>query len=306
MNQPASGARIAAVPVSPSAAGDQGETRALNALTQPELIKECERLQEESRRRTVALASAAHELKTPLAVVAGYTELLLSQKTGPLTEKQEDILGEIKANGERLKRFIEDFLTFGATETKTLRLNLESADLNDCLSEVCSFWVPRFQEKGVAFYFLPGESVSPFYFDPLKLQHVVSNLIHNALKFTPVSGTVWLSTEVYRWERRARDVRPPSERRRGATKAPTAIRVNVSDTGPGIAPEFQLEIFDEFHKLQQPGNSADSMGLGLAIARRLVEAHGGKIWVESESGSGAKFSFLIPVRDNAIQKVEVK
>jgi signal transduction histidine kinase len=275
-------------------------------MGQHDLIQECERLQQEARRRTVALASAAHELKTPLAVIAGYTELLLSQKTGQLTKKQQSILEEIRANGERLRRFIEDFLTFGATETRNLRMNLELRDLNDTLSEVCGFWVSRFQEKGVAFYFLPGDALPPFYFDALKLQHVVSNLIHNALKFTPVSGTVWLSTEVYRWERRSRTLPPSVERRRTSLRVPTAIRVNVSDTGPGIAPEFQLEVFDEFHKLQQPGNAADSMGLGLAIARRLVEAHNGKIWVESEAGSGSKFSFLVPVRESAEQKVELE
>src|SRR5882672_3763237 len=108
----------------------------------------CERLREESRRRTVALASAVHELRTPLAVMEGYMELLFSGKAGSLNEKQQHILEDMKANEKRLKTFIADFLTFAAIETKNLNMNFEVGNLNDCLSEVCTLWMPRFQQKG--------------------------------------------------------------------------------------------------------------------------------------------------------------
>lgn len=98
------------------------------------------------------------------------------------------------------------------------------------------------------------------------------------------------------WERRALAKSPgKSERRRQAVTAPNAMKVSVSDTGPGIRPEFHQEIFDEFFRL--PGNEAtEGMGLGLAIARRLLQAMGGKIWVESELGAGSKFSFIVPLK----------
>jgi signal transduction histidine kinase len=201
----------------------------------------------------------------------------------------------MKANEKRLKTFIADFLTFSAIETKNLNMNFEVGDLNSCLSEVCSLWMPRFQQKGVALYFSPEQDLQPFPFDHLKLQHVVSNLIHNAWKFTPPRGTVWVSAEKYYWERRLREEPTNMEKRRLETrKLPRAARVIVSDTGPGIEPEFHQEIFNDFRKLSR-GNASDSMGLGLSIARRLVNAHGGKIWVESKPGSGSKFLFLIPI-----------
>jgi signal transduction histidine kinase len=267
----------------------------LDALDVDQIRGVCERLREESRRRTVALASAVHELRTPLAVMEGYMELLYSGKAGSLNEKQQHILEDMKANEKRLKSFIADFLTFSAIETKNINMHFEVSDLNNCLAEVCALWMPRFQQKGVALYFSPEQDLQPFAFDHLKLQHVVSNLIHNAWKFTPTRGTVWVSAEKYYWERRLREEPTSMEKRRIETrKLPRAARVIVSDTGPGIEPEFHQEIFNDFRKLSR-GNAHDSMGLGLSIARRLVNAHGGKIWVESKHGSGSKFLFLIPI-----------
>ncbi len=132
--------------------------------------------------------------------------------------------------------------------------------------------------------------------DSAKIQRIISNLLENASKFTPQGGTVWLHAEPYMWERRA--VSKPAasgERRRQTTGSPNAVKVSVSDTGPGIPPEYHQEIFDDFFRL--PGSEAsEGMGLGLAIARRLVQAMGGKIWVESEPGAGCKFSFLVPMK----------
>ena len=268
----------------------------LSTLDQVEALGVCERLREELQRRTVALASAVHELRTPLAVMDGYIDLLCGGKAGPLNAKQSEILADMQSNAKRLKSFIADFLTFTAIETKNLNMNLEVADMNACLSEVCTLWLPRFQQKKVALYFLPGEELRPFPFDHLKIQHVVSNLIHNALKFTAANGTVWVSAESFRWDRRLREEPlTAEERRRQKSKLPKAVKVTVSDTGPGIEPEFHQEIFQDFRKLSRQGNAPDSMGLGLSIARRLVQAHNGKIWVDSKHGAGSKFLFLIPI-----------
>jgi signal transduction histidine kinase len=268
----------------------------LDPLSADELRGVCERLREESRRRTVALASAVHELRTPLAVMDGYIELLCNGKAGALTTQQSKILADMQANEKRLKSFIADFLTFSAIETKNLNMNFEVGDLNTCLAEVCSLWMPRFQKKGISLYFRPEDELEPFPFDHLKIQHVISNLIHNAWKFTPARGTVWLSAEQLHWERRLREEPTTHEKRHIETrKLPKAARMIVSDTGPGIEAEFHQEIFQDFRKLTRPGNSSDSMGLGLSIARRLVNAHGGKIWVESKPGSGSKFFVLIPI-----------
>lgn len=257
---------------------------------------EFEQLRDRFQRTTNALASAAHDLKTPLAILNGYIELLQSERLGSLNERQREVLHDMFSNGQRLQHFIQDFLTFSVLETGELRMQYEAGDINACLSEVCRLWSGRFQDRGLALYFLANEKLNPFPFDLAKIQRVVSNLLENASKFTPQGGTVWLHAEPYMWERRS--VSKPAiagERRRQANAAPNAVKVSVSDTGPGIPPEYHLEIFDDFFRL--PGSEAsDGMGLGLAIARRLVQGMGGKIWVESEPGAGCKFSFLIPLK----------
>jgi histidine kinase len=180
-------------------------------------------------------------------------------------------------------------------------MKFEAGNINACLSEVCRLWSPRFQERGLALYFLANEKVISFPFDAPKVERVISNLLENASKFTPSGGTVWLHAEPMMWERRT--VMKPvvdQERRRKPLVQPNSVKISVSDTGPGIPPEYHLEIFDDFFRL--PSNEkSEGMGLGLAIARRLVLAMGGKIWVESEAGAGCKFSFILPMKPPAVE-----
>lgn len=263
--------------------------------------QEYSQLRERYTRTTNALASAAHDLKTPLAILNGYVELLQSEKLGVLNERQREVLRDMRANGQRLQRYIQDFLSFSVLETGQLKMKFEGGNINACLSEVCRLWSPRFQERGLALYFLANEKVIEFPFDAPKVERVISNLLENASKFTPSGGTVWLHAEPMMWERRT--VSKPvvnHERRRKPLAQANSVKISVSDTGPGVPPEYHLEIFDDFFRL--PSNEkSEGMGLGLAIARRLVLAMGGKIWVESEAGSGCKFSFILPMRPPAIE-----
>lgn len=258
--------------------------------------RDLEQLRDRYRKTTNALASAAHDLKTPLAILNGYIELLQSQKLGPLNERQREVMGDMFSSGQRLQHFIQDFLTFSVLETGELRMQYVEGDMNACLSEVCRLWSTRFQERRLALYFLANDKLPPFAFDGPKIQRVISNLLENASKYTLQGGTVWLHAEPHMWERRGvAKSAVNGERRRQSLDAPNAVKVSVADTGPGIRPEFHLEIFDDFFRL--PGSeSAEGMGLGLAIARRLLQGMSGKIWVESEPGAGCKFSFLIPMK----------
>jgi two-component system, NarL family, sensor histidine kinase BarA len=253
-------------------------------------------LQERLLRTANALGSAAHDLKTPLAILNGYVELLQSEKLGTLNSRQREVLRDMQSSGKRLQQFIQDFLTYSALETGGLSMKFSKGNLNDCLSEVCRLWSTRFQEKGLALYFLPNDKLPMFAFDAPKLERVISNLLENSYKFVPRGGTVWLHAEPHMWERRAASQPALSgERRRQDTSQPNAVKVSVSDTGPGIAAEFQQEVFDDFFRL--PGNeNQEGMGLGLAIVRRLVQGMGGKVWVESDFGAGCKFSFLVPFK----------
>ncbi|HXF12811.1 MAG TPA: HAMP domain-containing sensor histidine kinase, partial [Terriglobales bacterium] len=260
-----------------------------------EQSQEFSQLQERYLRTTNALASAAHDLKTPLSILNGYVDMLQSEKLGSLNERQREVLRDMHSNGQRLQRYIQDFLSFSVLETGELKMKFEAGNINASLSEVCRLWSPRFQEKGLALYFLANEKVQNFAFDGPKVERVVSNLLENASKFTPAGGTVWLHAEPYMWERRS--IAKPAitqERRRRPLTAPNSVKISVSDTGPGIPPEYHLEIFDDFFRL--PTNEkTEGMGLGLAIARRLVLGMGGKIWVESEPSAGCKFSFIVPL-----------
>lgn len=239
-----------------------------------------------------ALAAAAHELKTPLAIMGGYLNLLLTGKLGPLAPQQLEVLREMQENGDRLTSFVQNVLTYATLKVNRYEIQNNVADINGCLREIAEFWAQRFQDKAIAFYFLPDEKLPEFPFDWYKVQHVVSNLLDNAMKYTPGSGTVWLHVEPYFWERRAIKRKPLVERRRRLVAHPNCCRISVADNGPGIAPEFQQEIFDDYFRLTTEGMRAEGHGLGLSIARRLVQAAGGKIWVESEPGNGSKFSFL--------------
>jgi signal transduction histidine kinase len=264
------------------------------------LLQEYTQLRERFLRTTNALGSAAHDLRTPLAILNGYIELLQSEKLGPLNERQRQVLGDMFSSGQRLQHFIQDFLSFSVLETGELKMRFEHGDLNACLSEVCRLWSNNFQEKGLALYFLANDKLHEFSFDSAKVQRVVSNLLENASKFTPSGGTVWLHAEPYMWERRATTVSGvATERRRQAATQPNSVKVSVSDTGPGISPEYHIEVFDDFFRLPQ-NEGQPGMGLGLSIARRLVAAMDGKIWVESVPGAGCKFSFIIPLKPPAV------
>ncbi len=286
-------------PFSAEAPSDEAEMR----KTVQELMQEREityrnllaaylRLQEVNRQKTVFLASAAHELKTPLAVMKGYYELLLSGSLGKLAERQREILEDSKDSCDRLVRLVSMFLNYSALESGKLVLQLRENDIRDCINDVVCRWQEPFQRAKVHLDIQIRGEMPMFKFDYQKVQQCVANLLDNALKHTPNGGSVTLLAQTYFWERRSADAAPPQDRRRGSGARPNSVLVSVTDTGSGIAPEFQQEIFEEFVRVDP---SSSGIGLGLAIAKRLVQAHRGKIWVNSEIGSGSSFSFLLPL-----------
>jgi signal transduction histidine kinase len=272
-------------------------------LTVQELLQEREityrnllaaylKLQEVNRQKTVFLASAAHELKTPLAVIKGYYDLLLTGSLGRLTDKQQDILEESKDSCERLVRLVSMFLNYSALESGKLVLQLRENDLRDCLDELAKRWSEAFQRKGVKLDSSFDPSIPSFRFDYQKVQQAAANLLDNSLKHTPAGGSVTLRAGPHFWERRVAGVAPTQERRRLRLPRPNSVEVSVTDTGPGIAAEHHQEIFEDFVRVDR---NTSGMGLGLAIAKRLIQAHRGKIWVESDAQRGSTFTFLLPM-----------
>jgi signal transduction histidine kinase len=239
------------------------------------------------------LVSAAHEFKTPLVVMLGYTDLLLNGHLGGVNQRQKQVLGEIQEGAQRLQKLIQDLLLL--QELKADRIvvqNQESTSVDESVSEIFNYWAPTATQKRIRYQFNPSEGNERVRIEPFKLQHIISNLIENALKHTPAQGMITVSVTPCFWERRkAQSEFLFNMERKESRKVENAVRIDVSDTGRGIAPEHHDQIFEDF--VQLPGGSARGTGLGLAIARRLVEAHGGIIWVESEVAKGSKFSLLL-------------
>jgi len=250
------------------------------------------RLQEANRQKTVFLASAAHELKTPLAVMKGYYDMLLSGSLGKVSQRQRDILQESKDSCDRLVRLVSMFLNYSALESGKLVLQLHDNDLRDCINDMTGRWRDAYQRARVDLEIDVDADLPTFNFDYQKVQQCMVNLLDNALKNTPASGRVTLRARRHFWERRTTEASPSEERRRGSATRPNSVLVSVSDTGNGIAAEFHQEIFEEFVRVDP---SSAGMGLGLAITKRLIQAHRGKIWVDSEPGRGSTFSFLLPI-----------
>lgn len=243
-----------------------------------------------------AAVAAAHDLKTPLAILGGYVDLLGAAELGPLNQRQAAVLKEMSDNLGRLRCFTEEFLAYYSL-CAGIETELDKLGLNECIADLCEMWAPQFARRAVAFYWLPTEGLPLVACGYYKIHHVVSNLLDNALKFTPEGGSVWVHTDDYFWERRAKQAAyHRSGRRRSRPRRANCARISVSDTGPGIALDNIREIFEEFRQVDVNGRKTQGTGLGLTIAKRLVEMHQGKIWVESELGHGSKFSVLLPFR----------
>src|SRR5262249_7263918 len=202
----------------------------------------------------------------------GYAKLLRSGSVGNLTEKQDEILGEIQESAERLQRVIQDLLLLcelrAAKGRGAAREHVGSADVNGNMKELFQYWAPVARQRQIGYEFCPAQGNPKVRVEPLKLQHIVSNLIENALNYTPRGGQVVVSVTECFWDRRkASSGSLFTMERRVNRKIKNAVCIVVSDTGPGIAPEHHQDIFADF--VQLPGAPARGTGLGLAIARRL-------------------------------------
>ena len=260
-------------------------------ITYRNLLAAYLRLQEVNRQKTVFLASAAHELKTPLAVMKGYYDLLLSGSLGKLADRQREILQESKESCDRLVRLVSMFLNYSALESGKLVLQLRENDLRDCIHDLTCRWQDAFKRANVKLEVKVRPELPLFKFDYQKVQQCMANLLDNALKHTPAGGCVTLAAQPHFWDRRTTPTPAAQERRRANKVHLNSVLISISDTGSGIAAEYHQEIFEEFVRVDP---SSSGMGLGLAITKRLIQAHRGKVWVDSELGRGSAFSFVLP------------
>jgi PAS domain S-box-containing protein len=238
-----------------------------------ELARKSEQLEAAGRHKSEFLASMSHELRTPLNAVIGFSEVLLEEMFGPLNAKQRDYLGDVHASGRHLLSLINDVLDLSKIEAGRMELDRVELDLAAAVGEALALLRERAGRKGLALEVCVDGAVGTVRVDERKIKQVLLNLLSNAIKFTPEGGRVAVTAAA-------------SERE---------VTVSVCDTGVGIAPEDQPAVFEEFRQVGAQAAQQEGTGLGLALCRKLVELHGGRIWVESQPGVGSTFSFTIPV-----------
>jgi signal transduction histidine kinase len=252
---------------------DQSAVAIQNARLFSEIEEKSKELAEASQHKSQFLANMSHELRTPLNAILGYTELMADGIYGELPEKTMGVLKRLESNGRHLLGLINDVLDLSKIEAGQLVLELTDYSLEDIAQTVRSTLEPLAADKKLAFKVEVAPKLPPGHGDGRRLTQVVINLVGNAIKFTD-AGEVVITA--------------------GATGG--SFHLSVRDTGPGISAADQVKLFQEF---QQADNAITrkkgGTGLGLAISKRIIEMHGGKIWVESQLGQGSTFAFTLPV-----------
>jgi signal transduction histidine kinase len=256
-----------------------------------------DRLRELDQLKSNFLATVSHELRTPLTAIIGYSDMLASGIAGKLSPEQAEFVETIRSKGDELLALITRMLDLNLIERGKIALHRDSVAPARLLEEVAATVLPQASKKGVAIRVDVPETLAPIALDAVRIKQVLLNLAENAIKFTPAGGEVQLSAA----DRECRDVRADGDDGLGLVvmAAPRrAVEFAVRDTGPGIPRSEQAKIFDAFYQVDGGSTRAHGgAGLGLAIVKHLVEAHGGRIEVESEVGRGATFRFRIPEPD---------
>jgi signal transduction histidine kinase len=281
----------------------QKEAIAEKDLTYRELLLAYSRLQELNQQKNNFLAMATHELRTPVTVMKGYHRILLDERLGKLQPQQKEVLLESEQSCSRLIRIINSLLDLSRIEAGKLELIYQENDFINNVKMVIKQTKEACKRKQLSLVLKLSKGIRRFRYDRDKVNQVLTHLLENSIKYTPPGGKVYVSVEPYFWERRSADaaagLKPQKEQRHQLEErtnhSSNAIMVQVTDTGIGISPEHQQEIFDEFTQVSSNQMNRSGLGLGLNISKRIIEAHGGKIWVDSHLNSGSKFIFLLPL-----------
>jgi len=245
---------------------------------------------EANRAKSDFLANMSHELRTPLNSVIGFSEVLEDEMFGPLNAKQREYVGNILASGKHLLGLINDILDLSKVEAGKVELDLTIISLRPLLATSLTMLQEKALKHGILLSLDPGlDDGLELIADERKLKQIMFNLLSNAVKFTPEGGSVRIAAQ------RLQDTHPPEQ---GACR--DWIEVAVEDTGIGIRAEDLPKLFKEFGQLSSPYTKEhEGTGLGLALTKRLVELHGGRIEVASEPGKGSRFAFILPLRQEA-------
>jgi signal transduction histidine kinase len=229
-------------------------------------------LEAASRHKSEFLANMSHELRTPLNAIIGFSQVLRDEMVGSVNPKQSEYLDDIISSGNHLLSLINDVLDLSKVEAGQVELDVHPFSLREALERGVVMVRERATEDGVRVAFEAAPEIDVVDGDERRIKQVIFNLLSNAVKFTPAGGEVDVS----------------------AMRVNGEVRVSVADTGPGVDPEDHERIFEEFRQTESGLEQHEGTGLGLALSKRFVELHGGRIWIESELGRGSTFVFTLP------------
>jgi signal transduction histidine kinase len=257
---------------------DQAVIAIENVRLFTEIQDKTQQLEIANRHKSEFLANMSHELRTPLNAVIGFSEVLIERMFGEINPKQEEYLQDILSSGKHLLSLINDILDLSKIEAGRMELEAQPFDLPAALDNALTLIKERAARHSIGLEVHVEAQIGEIVADERKVKQVLLNLLSNAVKFTPEGGKITMS----------------------ATLNGGAVEVSVADTGIGIAAEDQETIFEEFRQVGTDyARKREGTGLGLALARRLVELHGGRLTVTSELGKGSTFTFTLPVRAHA-------
>ena len=236
-------------------------------------------LEERDALKTQFLSNISHDLRTPLTAIITHAEILRDGILGEVTSKQRESISTIIAGGRQLLDMIAEILMHARDSSEQLTLVETEFSIHEVVEQVTALNESLVAKKGLSLERYLSPSLPPVRGDRDKIIHVLTNLLGNAFEFTPGGGRVWVDAGM-------------------APEDPqNVVMIEVGDTGRGIAPDHHELIFREFAQVDSSASRAHhGTGLGLTIARRFVELHGGRIWVESELGQGSRFFFTLPVK----------
>jgi signal transduction histidine kinase len=245
----------------------------IQARTQ-ELAEKTQQLEIANQHKSEFLTNMSHELRTPLNAINGFSEVLLEKLFGDINPKQEEYLRDILTSGQHLLALITDILDISKVEAGRMELERTRFDLREALHNSLMMIRERATRHAIQLNLTMDEAIGELEADERKVKQVIFNLLSNAVKFTPDGGCITMTAQT-------RD---------------SMVAIAVQDTGIGIAPDEQARIFEEFQQAKQdPSQKHEGTGLGLTLAKKFVELHGGRIWVESAVGKGSTFTFTIPM-----------
>lgn len=260
------------------------------------LIQSNLQLQEYDQDRTNFLARAVHDFRAPLTATSGYCGLLLSEALGSLTDEQKDVLRRMQHSTKRLSRMASAMFELSVGRHIKRQPDLHKGDIRECVEQALHEVTPFIDGKNLSLSVELDREEGLLYLEPGQIEQVLMNLLDNACKFTPKSGSIEIRGYPFFWDRRSMRTSPlvRVDRRREDSQSPNSYRMDIRGSGPRIPRTHLEKIFEEYASYSG-GQDRSGGGLGLAICRMIVTAHEGRIWAENTE-QGPRFSFVLPVR----------